>query len=101
MMKQTARFTSPDLSETMTIVAAAGKKGYNVKASIKRGKGKGAPKAKTGCRATFKTEKEANSTFSKLTKEALARGWKEQEVSTRSAFSAIPEAPKSSKAAHA
>ena len=94
-----ARFTSPDTTETMTIIGAQGKRGWNVKVSIKKGKGKGQPKAKTGCRETFKTEKEAKSAFDKLVKESKARGWKELEVSTRSAFSAIPEPSKSAKAA--
>jgi hypothetical protein len=86
-------------NETITIVAAEGKKGWNVKVSHKRGKGKGADKASTGCRETFSTKALAEAAVTKLAAETVKRGWSEKQVYTRSAFSAIPEAPKSPKAA--
>ena len=91
------KFTSQDGTQTLTIVAAHGKRGWNVKASIKTGTGKGADKAVTGCRETFKAEAEAKSAFAKLVAEGTKRGWVEKVVTTRNAFSSIPE-PKGKKA---
>lgn len=88
MMKNVAKFTSD--GQTLTIVAAQGKKGFNVKASVKTGSGKGAAKAVTGCRETFKTVGEAVSAMDKLKTEATKRGWTVMAMTVRNAFSAIP-----------
>lgn len=56
--------------QTLTIVAAEGKSGWNVKASLKEQKGKGTPKAKTGARQKFTDEAGAKKAFDKLVKEA-------------------------------
>jgi predicted DNA-binding WGR domain protein len=97
-MKNIARFKSTD--QTLTIAAVSGKSGFNVKASVKTGSGKGAPKAQTGCRQRFQTEAEARSAFDKLVSEARARGWSEMAVQPieRNAFSSIPAPAKAAKA---
>lgn len=79
--------------QTLTIVAAQGKKGWNVKASLKELKGKGTPKAKTGARAKFDTEKDAKKAFDGLVKETLTRGWVKVDRAERNAFTEIPAAP--------
>lgn len=89
-MKNIAKFVSPDGNETLTIVAAQGKRGINVKASVKSGSGKGAPKAQTGCRAKFDKVDEAVSAFEKLCAESLKRGWTRKAISAKNVFSAIP-----------
>ena len=89
-MKTIAKFRNAD--QTLTIAAASGKSGINVKASVKTGQGKGAPKAQTGCRQTFKSETDARGAFDKLVSEARTRGWTELAVQpiVRNAFSSIP-----------
>ena len=89
-MKTIARFRNAD--QTLTIAAVSGKSGINIKASVKTGQGKGAPKAQTGCRQTFKSETDARGAFDKLVSEARSRGWTELTVQpiVRNAFTAIP-----------
>ena len=88
--------------QMLTLTMQQGKRGFNVKASVKTGSGKGAPKADTGCRESFKTEAEAKSAFSKLTAEATKRGWVEQAATTtRNAFTAIPAPTAKSKTSKA
>lgn len=91
MFKQTAKFNQADSNETLTVVVAEGKSGFNIKASIKTDAGtKGAPKAKTGAREKFTKKEEAVKAFDKLTKEAVSRGWAKVERVERNAFSSIP-----------
>ena len=91
-MKNITRFISPDGSQKITVSAIGGKKGFNLKATVK-GTAKDSPKALTGMRATYATEKEAQATFDKVVKETKARGWVEQPRNLRNAFTTIPEAP--------
>lgn len=88
MTSNKAVFTCAD--QTLTLVATEGKKGFNVKASMKTGKGKGQPKAITGCRETFKTLAEATAALTKLGEEALKRGWTAVTITKRNSFDAIP-----------
>lgn len=81
-------FVSGD--QTLTIVAAQGKTGFNVKASVKNGKGKGTPKAITGARAKFTNAVEAEKAVKKLTEEAVSQGWAVKPVTSRNAFTSIP-----------
>lgn len=90
MTKSIAKFTSADKSQTLTIVAAQGKKGFNVKASVKTGSGKGAPKAVTGGRGSFDTADKAGAAFNKLKAEAVKVGWTEVKISAKNAFTSIP-----------
>jgi hypothetical protein len=89
-MNTIAKFRNAD--QTLTIAAVSGKSGINIKASVKTGRGKGAPKAQTGCRQTFKSETDARGAFDKLVSEARSRGWTELAVQpvVRNAFTSIP-----------
>lgn len=89
-MKQVAKFTSADGSQTLTIVAATGKTGHNVKASIKTGKGKGQPKATVGGRSKHSNENDALEAFQLHVKQAELEGWQRAATSTRNAFVTIP-----------
>ena len=91
-MKNISRFVSPDGSQKITVTAIGGKKGFNLKATVK-GTAKDSPKAMTGMRATYASEKEAQAAFDKVVKETKARGWVEQPRNLRNAFTVIPEAP--------
>lgn len=95
MTKTTLRFSSPDSSQALTIVAAQGKRGINVKASIKDGKLKGGPKAQTGCRKVVQSEQDARSAIDAMVKEAVKAGWTKVTLgdgthSSKNAFVAIP-----------
>lgn len=88
MTKHFAKFSSAD--QTLTVIAQQGKKGWNVKASLKTGSGKGTPKAKPGCREQFKKEDEAVAAFNKLVAEAKKAGWTKVEVASKNSFTTIP-----------
>lgn len=91
MTKHTTKMTAGD--QTMTIVAAEGKSGWNVKASIKTGNEKvkdGGVKAITGARAKFDNEAEAVKVVAKLVKDAEGKGWTKREISAKNAFTEIP-----------
>jgi hypothetical protein len=96
-VKQTKTFKSAN--QTLTLTSAEGKRGWNVRASLKTGGGKGSPKAITGCRQIVKTEPEAKKVIERLAADAIARGWVEVVKTTRNAFSEVP--PPASPAAKA
>lgn len=83
-------FASPDSKQTLTITASQGKKGINVKASIKTGKGKGTAKAQTGAREVVKTEQEAQAAVDTLAAHAKKSGWVKKAITSKNAFTMIP-----------
>lgn len=94
-MKKNAslRFVSPDGKATLTVIRSVGKRGINVRASLKAD---GDKKASTGCRSTHSTEAEANAAVSQLKSATLQRGWTERVKTagaTKQAFTEIPQAP--------
>lgn len=99
-MKNITKFTNADKSQRMTVVVAQGKKGFNLKASVKTGTGKGQPKAVTGCRETYKTAPEAVKGYEAVVAGVKARGWTEVAVSVKNAFDlkSIPSGAKTSPA---
>lgn len=84
MFKKIAKFTADN--QTLTIVAAQGKSGINVKASVKTGKGKGQPKAVTGGREKFDNEVDAVKAFDKLVRVAVSKGWTSVARTVKNAF---------------
>lgn len=95
----TTVFQSQDKTQTLTIVAARGKSAYNVKASVKTGKGKGSAKAVTGCRASFAESTDAEELFQKLVEDAKSTGWVKVDKRVRNAFTEIPKPGEELKAA--
>ena len=94
-MKNIAKFASPDGTQNLTVSATSGKKGINVKVTVKGiGKTKDVGRAQTGCRHKYESEQEAQKGFDKLVAETKARGWTPVVAQSRNAFVAIPEAPK-------
>lgn len=92
MNKMTNVYQNTDKSQTLTIVAAQGKSAINVKASVKTGKGKGAPKAVTGGRGSFQTLDESVAHFDMLNEQAVKAGWTRIQRTNRNAFTTIPGA---------
>lgn len=90
-MKNIAKYSSGN--QLLTISAISGKRGVNVKATLKIGK----EKAQTGCRETYKDDKTAQKAFDKLCSESESRGWNKKTTSSRTAFTTIPDAPKGKK----
>jgi hypothetical protein len=87
------RFVSPDGKATLTVIRSVGKRGINVRASLKAD---GDKKAATGCRSTHTTEAEANAAVEALKNATLQRGWTERVKTTaasKQAFTEIPVAP--------
>lgn len=87
-----AKFGSPDRSQALTITMAKGSSGqYNVKSTLKEGRGKGSPKAITGTRLSVPSEQEAKDYFDRLVADAERKGWiKGASSSSRNAFTEIP-----------
>lgn len=90
MTKMIAKFNAEGSDQTLTVVAAKGKRGINLKSSVKTGKGKGQPKAVTGTRATVLTEADAKTRFDALVRDAEKAGWKRVTVTSKNAFTSIP-----------
>lgn len=93
-MKNTALFVSPDKTQKLTIVLALGKRGYNVKCTVK-GIGKDAPKAITGGRESFKDLPDASKAFEALKTAVTGKGWTVGVKREKNAFTidSIPVAP--------
>lgn len=89
-MKNIAVFTNA-LGHVLTIAAVKGKASFNVKASIKESKGKGQPKARTGCRASFDNAEEAQTMFDARVEEATTNGWTRIPKHMRNSFTSIPK----------
>lgn len=86
-----AKFYSPDRSQMLVIVVTEGKDKFNARASLKDNK-EDADKAQTGARASFDTVEKAKKAFKEMVDTAKEKGW--NEVTGRSAFDEIPDAPK-------
>lgn len=85
-MKNVSKFISADKTQRMTVVIASGKKGFNLKASVKTGTGKGQPKAVTGCRAKYDTVAEATKGYEAVLAGVKAQGWTSVAVTVKNAF---------------
>lgn len=88
MQKNTrAKFTSPDGKIEMLIQMTVGKKGVNVRATLKE-EGR---KAVTGGRAAGQSEADAQKAFDALVKKAQERGWAKKESGASAlSFNDIP-----------
>lgn len=92
-MKQVAIYTAKVNDEvlTNTITLGVGKKGgFNVKSSIKRGRGKGAPKATTGGRGSFDKSEDAVEYFNSLKTQCEDGGWTRTARTSKNAFTTVP-----------
>lgn len=84
-------FRDATTDQMLTIVAQHGKSAFNVKASVKTGKGKGSPKAVPGCRHSVQTQEEAQEIYSSLVDQAEKAGWTRVPRTSRNAFQEIPK----------
>lgn len=91
MNKLISVFRDQKTDQTLTIVAQRGKKAFNVKASVKTGKGKGTPKAVPGCRHSVQSEGEAHDIYTSLVDQAKRENWTPVSRTSRNAFTEIPK----------
>lgn len=84
-------FRDEKADQSLTIVAQHGKSAFNVKASVKTGKGKGSPKAVPGCRHSVQTQEEAQEIYKSLVEQAEKAGWTRVPRTSRNAFQEIPK----------
>ncbi len=89
-MTTTLRFVSPDGKSMLKVLKTQGRRGINVRASLKT---ESDTKAQTGCRSTHATDAEAEKAVETLREATLQRGWIAQQAkAVRNAFGEIPHA---------